>query len=846
MSSVLLILRRCALRHWRLAFKQQLALMLILALGSSVYLAVRLASNSALSGFETFTDGVTRQPDWTVQPLTGSLHEADLRAMRDVLGSRPVSLLPMVEETVTPALDKGNGEIGSRATWRLLGVDFVALLNLRGEAPAGLGATNLQSIRAGLYVSPKLGMKTGDALRVIVDDRVLTLMVSGVLPEIPGVPGLPAHLLLMDLPEAQAVLQRGDRVDRVEVLAHNSPTFPQLIEETGALLKSRWQVRDGANRRQLAGTMTQAFRLNLTILSLLALLVGGYLIFQALDGVVLRRRNEIGVLKSLGVTDRAIQIAFLLEAGLLGLCAGGLGVLLGWLGAQAAVGGVTKTMNALYGATSEQQAALSLSEALQALSISVLASLIAAWWPARMAARTPPAHMLGHHATPFEGGTVWLVEWIGWALLLFAFVLAQLPVLRFQNGARLPLAGYAAALFWLVGAGLAAGTTLRLIAQKKAPSALWRIALSYLRRPTVRHRFAVAALTSAVAMTTGMAVMVASFDHTMRGWIDRTMKADIYVSSAGAQSASSTHAITQKTVAELGQVPGVEETAFVQAKTLLWQGGEVLILGVNPAFAQKHGLYAWVEAPRHGEWWKTEDDFTPAIISESWSERFATRVGDTIDLAGHKVRVVAMNAEYGNERGSLTLPAAVFRTWFETDEAWRVALMLKPGTDAESVRNNIEAKQPGLSVFTNAHLRREALRIFRQTFSVTHALEVIGVVVAVVGLGLALTSLLLERRAVLATLHSLGMTRREIAQSAALEGLGVACAGAFTGIAAGLWLGWLLVYRINKQCFGWTLQFHAVWWHLAVLGAAVIATGMLVAALVGRWAALLPAEPTEE
>jgi putative ABC transport system permease protein len=233
-------------------------------------------------------------------------------------------------------------------------------------------------------------------------------------------------------------------------------------------------------------------------------------------------------------------------------------------------------------------------------------------------------------------------------------------------------------------------------------------------------------------------------------------------------------------------------------------------------------------------------------MSESWSERFETKVGDVIELVGRKVRVVAMNAEYGNERGSLTLPAAVFRQWFETDEAWRVALILKPDADAETVRDRIQNQHPGLSVFTNAHLRSEALRIFRQTFSVTHALEVIGVIVAVVGLGLALTSLLLERRAVLATLRSLGMTRSEIARSAALEGLGVACAGAFTGIAAGLWLGWLLVYRINKQCFGWTLQFHAVWWHLAVLGAAVIAAGMLVAALVGRWAAMLPAEHTEE
>lgn len=849
MSTVLLILRRCALRHWRLAWRQQAALMLILALGSSVYLAVRLASNAALSGFEAFTDGITRQPDWTVQAASGTLREKDLRAMREVLGHRPVHLLPVVEETVVPAQDTGNGEIGSRPTWRLLGVDFIALLNLRGEAPAGLGAARpaAQAMRSGVFVSPKLGKKEGDEMRLIVDDRVVSVTVAAVVAETPGVPALPTHLLLMDLPAAQELLQRDDRVDRVEVLARDSATFPHLRAETGELLKPRWQVQGGTDRREAAGTMTQGFRLNLTILSLLALLVGGYLIFQALDGVVLRRREEIGILKSLGVTNRAIQTAFLLEAALLGLCGGALGVLLGWAGAQGAVGGVTKTMNALYGATSEQHAALGFPEALLALSISMTASLVAAWWPARMAALTPPAHMLGRHATPFEGGTIWRVEWIGWALLLAAVLLAQLPVLRLESGTRIPLASYAAALCWLLGSGLAAAAVLRVLAQGRKSSPVWRVATSYLRRPTVRHRFAVAALTSAVTMTTGMAVMVASFDHTMRGWIERTMKADIYLSSAGVQSASSTHYISQETVQALEKMPEVSELSYVQSRILQWKGGEVLVLGMDPAFAHKHQLYAWAHAPAQAEWWKMKnEDITPAIISESWGERFNTQVGDVIELAGHKLRVAGINAEYGNERGSLTLPRDVFQQWFETDEAWRVALMLKPGMDAETVRTRIESTHPGLGVFTNAHLRREALRIFRQTFSVTHALEVIGVIVAVIGLGLAMASLLLERRPVLATLSSLGMRRGEIARAAAIEGLGVACAGALTGIAAGLWLGWLLVYRINKQCFGWTLQFHAVWWHLALLCAAVIAVGMLVASAVGKWAAGLPAKHAEE
>lgn len=820
MSTVLLILRRCALRHWRLAWRQQAALMLILALGSSVYLAVRLASNAALSGFETFTDGITRQPDWTVQAGAGSLREPDVRAMRGVLAHRPVHLLPVVEETVTPAQDSGNGEIGSRPTWRLLGVDFIALQNLRSEAPAGLAAAQPQAgtARPGVFVSSRLGMQEGDALRLIVDDRVITVTVAGVVAETPGVPALPRHLLLMDLPAAQEILLRGDRVDRVEVLAQDSALFPHLRAETGDLLKTRWLVTGGADRRQLAGTMTQAFRLNLTILSLLALLVGGYLIFQALDGVVLRRREEIGILKSLGVTNRAILAAFLLEAALLGLCGGALGVLLGWAGAQGAVGGVTKTMNALYGATSEQQAALGLREALLALSISLAASLIAAWWPARMAARTPPAHMLGRHAPPFEGGTVWRVEWAGWALMLVAVCLAQLPVLRLESGTRIPLAAYASALCWLLGSGLAAASVLRLAAQGKKASAVWRIATSCLRRPTVRHRFAVAALTSAVTMTTGMAVMVASFDHTMRGWIGRTMKADIYISSAGAQSASSTHHISAQTLKTLEARPEVAELSHVQSRILRWNGGEVLVLGIDPAFSHRHQLHAWVHPPASAEWWKARDGITPAFVSESWGERFGTKAGDVIELAGHKLRVVAMNAEYGNERGSLTLPQNVFREWFDTDEAWRVALMLKPGMDAETARTRIESAHPGLSVFTNAHLRREALRIFRQTFAVTHALEVIGVVVAVIGLGLAMTSLLLERRPVLATLRSLGMRRAEIARASAIEGLGVACAGALTGIAAGLWLG--LAAGVPHQ--------QAMLWLDAAVSCRVVAPGAAV------------------
>lgn len=841
-----LILQKCALRHWRMAWRQQVALVLILALGSGVYLAMRLANRAALSGFEQFTSSITRQTDWTITGTTGTLPEAWLREMRDALGERPVHLLPVVEETVMPYVPGRKAEIGSQATWRLIGTDFISLLNLRGQAPTGLDSRTRSA--DGVLVSDKRNLRIGDEFQVVLHERVVTLKVGGVISEMPGVPALPETMLIMDLPAAQQVMHREGKVDRVEVVVQQGEAFPQLREKCGEVLqgvaKNRWQVSGAEDRRSLAGTMTEAFRLNLTILSLLALFVGGYLIFQALDGVVIRRREEIGVLKSLGVRDAEIQRAFLIESLLLGLVGGGLGLLIGWLGAQGAVVGVSKTVNALYGASSVQSASLQWGEAALSMGIALVTSWIAAWWPAREAARTPPVHMLGRKSATFTGGLWWRAEWLGWALMALALLLAQIGPWRLSGGTRIPLASYAAALSWLLGTGLAAAWLIR---PMRHLSSVWdtvtlRLGISHLRRPTVRHRFAVAALASAVAMTAGMAVMVASFDSTMRGWIQRTMKADLYVSSAGAQSASSTHQISTGTVQKIRELPEIAEVAVLQVHKITLQGAPTMVMGVDARHTQKHDLYAWVRKPVAAGWWLDGG----AIINESFAERFALNVGDELDLpGGHHVKLVGIYADYGNERGSVTISDELFRQWFEGDMAWRVALFVKPGANADAVAETISEAHPGLSVFTNAHLRSEALRIFRQTFSVTYALEVIGVFVAVAGLGLALASLLLERSADLSTLRSLGMTGRQIARTSAWEGAGVAIAGAVMGLISGGWLGWLLIYRVNKQCFGWTLALSVPWTQIIGLLAAVILVGAVVASLVGKWAAKMRWEEQE-
>jgi putative ABC transport system permease protein len=823
-------------------------LLTILALGTAVYLAMRLANESALAGFARFSDTLTQNADWTLRPTAGALPETALGEMRDALGQHPVVLLPIIEATVVPHQIATTAGIGSRPTWKLAGIDLIALQNLRGNTalPESPAEPKPRSCFVSAEMAKAQGWSPGATLEVIVNDQVVSLHLAGIIPTLPDAPKPPDHWLLMDLPEAQSLLQRPGEVDRVEVITPIGAAFPHLRAETqqilGHIAQDRWQVISQEDRRALADNMTQAFRLNLTVLSLLALLVGGYLMFQALDGVVIRRREEIAILRSLGVTEKVIQRAFLAEAGILGLVAGALGVLMGWAGAQLAVSGVAQTMTALYGASSVSYATLRPSDVLLGIGLCVITSLAAAWWPARLAASTPPAQVLSRHARLWSGGKWWQSERLGLLLCGAAIVLAQLGPIRFTS-LRLPLAAYLAALLWLLGAGLLAGSLLRLFLWRK--TVVMAVASSYLRHPSVRHRFAVAALTSAIAMTTGMAIMIASFDTTMRSWVERSMKADIYLSSAGAQSASSTHVISADRLRGLQSHPGVAEVAPLLHTSVNLPTGPMHVLGAAVDFTARHDLYAWIARPT-ARW---QEDSAAVLINESLSERLQLRIGSSLELPtaiGSKtIRVAGIYADYGNEHGSVTLPQARFQEWFKLSDAWRVALMVKSGVDAETLAAEMQRQNPGLSVFSQRHLRGEAIRIFRQTFAVTYALEAVGVVVAIAGLGLALASLMLDRKTDLTTLRSLGFSARQLARSCAWEGVGLAVAGVVVGITSGLWLGWLLIYRVNKQSFGWTLSFDFPAGQMLALGFMILSTGAIISAFVGQWSARLKAEQHE-
>ena len=214
---------------------------------------------------------------------------------------------------------------------------------------------------------------------------------------------------------------------------------------------------------------------------------------------------------------------------------------------------------------------------------------------------------------------------------------------------------------------------------------------------------------------------------------------------------------------------------------------------------------SWIEKPNQeklsdGESW----------ISEPMMRKFSLKPGNIIEIptpSGFKrLTIKAVYADYSNETGTVMVNRKFIERFYNDKSVTNVAVYLNPETDANSWVNSIQKEFPNLFIRTNKKLRTESLEIFKQTFSVTYALETIAILIAVIGLGLTMTGLLLERKNELMNLRQIGTSRKEIAKSAMFEGLTLSIVGSLGGIALSLSLGWLLINKINVQSFGWTLN----------------------------------------
>jgi putative ABC transport system permease protein len=791
------------------------------ALGVGSVLSIRILDQGALGAFEG-----------TVRAVSGD-------AALTVVGSGPtfpeelypaVLADPGVAAAVPLTRTEAAVEGGPPLFLEVLGIDLLAPVRLpvqgaRGEVAGALGSPGW------IAVTPELaaerGWKVGDAVRVSAGGRRAALRI-GALVDFRRVSPLASRRLgVMDIAEAQSLLGPAGRLHQVDVFLAPGADAAQVSARLQDRLGPAVRVTTPEQRVAEASGLLAAFRMNLTALSLISLFVGGFLVYGSTQAAMVRRREEIGVLRCLGATRGQVVSLLLGEALLLGAAGTALGIPLGWAAARLGLKDVSATVQNLYLLEGIDRVALTPALLGLAAVLGVAGSLAGALLPALDVSRRDPRALLA---------TLTLEERASRAarpLLAAAVAAPALAAAAYLAlGPGRPWAGFLVALGILAALPLAAPALVLGLGRTGRPR---RFSFGWGARTLALHlqssAVAVGALSVAVAMLAGITVMVTSFRSTVVDWLDGTLHADVYVTTPTWSRARGEARLSSAALAQLERDPEAARIDRLRQTFVRMGGRRVPVVGVDAALPGGASRVSVIDGDAVEAFGRVLAG--GALVSEPLARREGLRPGRPVRLPGAsgpvELPVAAIYREYGSESGTVLLDLGTFARLFGEGAPSSAALYLAAGSNAEAAADRLRAALPEEAVVirTNRSLRAEVIAIFEQTFAVTRLLQAMGLVVAVAGVVLTLLTAARERRAEVALYRALGATRQQAFQVFAGKGLAIAGLGVGLGLPGGAALAWVLVRLVNRDFFGWTLQLD---WPLGLL--ALQALTILVAGFV--------------
>ncbi|MDQ3115994.1 MAG: FtsX-like permease family protein [Verrucomicrobiota bacterium] len=812
------------------------------ALGVALYLAIQIANHSANRAFEATIDVVAGKAQLEVRAPAGTLRDEFFPTSAKQEGVRAAT--PIVRGIVTlPAFP---GEYLD-----LLGIDILTNDDFRTFELTDFETEqqfDLQQWLRGprtLAISEELAqahkLKAGDEVGGQVNGRTVRLTIGFLLRTRGTSANANPHFAAMDIGWAQELLGRQGTLDSISLrLAPGSD--PRKV---AAALRKRLPpdvtVAAPAQRGEQVSKMLSGFELNLQAMSLVSLLVGMFLIYNTIEASVIRRRHEIGILRSLGVTRGEVRALFLGEAAVLGLAGIALGLAGGYFLARALVGTVAETISSLYVLLSVREVVVAPWIWLSALLLGLISVLAAAWLPARAAAAMDPVETL-HRGARIEKSVRLSRGWIVGAVVSLLLA-GALSFLALRTGP--PWLGFGAAFFVLAGfSAIAPEVTARFSRLVRGMSRKniepW-LAAQNLGRTLLRNSVTIASLAAAVAMTVGIAVMVFSFRQTVGDWINQTLIADLFIGPAANEIAGPTAFVPPAAIAFLKKNPAIAEVDTYRGLELPFRDQTIAIAVVSGKNRRNLRFLRGNNDQIIHRFYNEQC----VLVSESFARRFQVAEGDLLKLPSptgvETFPIAGVFYDYTRDQGTVFLSQQNFQQFWNDDRVNSLGVYLKTGADPAAVAEDFRARfsrSGEFSIYSNRLLRTRIFEIFDQTFAVTYVLRTIAVLVAVIGIFLGLTTLVTERSRELGVMRSVGASAAQIRRLLLWESGMIGLLASVLGLASGLCLSVVLTGVINRAFFGWTIQLAFPWASLAwtplwIVAAAVLA-GWIPAWRAGR------------
>jgi putative ABC transport system permease protein len=807
-------------------------IVLAVALGVAVVLAIDLAGNAATGSFRSSMETLAGDNDLEII-ASGGVPEDVVATLAPL--PYPIRISPRLEDFAIIA--------DTKKSLPLIGLDLVAEAGAFEENSAA--SANLSQPRRtspeplqhlgdsdAIWIGTSLGRKPGDRLQLLINDRVREYTVRGVYQDSNG----NESAIIMDIAAAQFALTRFGRVDRILLKVPRTPDLEGWTRRFRAVLPAGVDIRPqgartGENRRMLA-----AFRWNLRLLSYISLVVGAFLIYNAISVSVVRRRPDIGIVRALGAGRAAILAAFVGEAACFGLAGALIGLPLGRFMATGAVRLMSATVESLYVSSRPGPIALDAASLLLTLAIGVGIAVLSAYAPAHEASLVSPVEAMARGRREYEVRVRKTRDlWLALTLGLLASAAARAPAVSGKS-----LFGYLAAILLVAASALAipaavsAATSLfsKLIGGLLGVEAM--LASRSLGASLRRTSVLVAALSTAIAMMTAVGIMVGSFRRTVMIWMGDQLPADLYLRPAGSAAADRHPTISPGLAEEIAKLPGVAAVDRLRAYEISFEGMPATLASADlNVLRSYHNSDFFSGRPKEQVLAELRDS-NAVIVSEPFTYKHHLKAGDSITLSLGQTqasfRIADVYYDYSSERGNILMDRKTMLRYLPDPASSNLAIYVSPDAQPGMVRTEIEKVTAGHRVlmFSNRDLRTEAIRIFDRTFAITYALEAVAILVAVMGIAGALLALVIDRRRELGLLRFLGAATGQVRKLILIEAGLLGLLANLAGLALGFALSLILIYVINKQSFGWTIRFH--WPVEVLLGALTFVYGATVLA----------------
>ena len=822
--------------EWRAHPLRAVLAVVAIAVGVAMGFAIHLINAAAFNEFNAAVASLSGQADVQVAGREALFDESVYPRLASHAGVALAS--PVLE--VDAARADGPGAL------KIVGIDAFRAGYIAPDLMGVPDAAHPYDILAddAVFLSPAaqawLGTARGQTIAVRAGTRDLRLRVAG--PILRARSG--QRLGTMDIGALQWRFGLAGKLSRIDLKLRDGVDRAAFERGLAAELERDYPGRfavgrpGDANQESRSNNMSRAYRVNLTVLALVALFTGAFLVFSTQALSVLRRRSQFALLRVLGLPRRALLRQVLLEGASLGVLGALLGIAGGYGLAAAALALFGGDLGAGYFPGVQPRIAFAPGAALVYFGLGLGVALLGCLTPAWEAARAQPAIALksgNDEAALARLNRVWpaLV-----CLGLAAACAFAPPVFG------LPLFGYLAVALLLVGGiGLMprlAAAVFRLLDARlrgrEAHSPVLALTLARLANAPGQASIALGGVLASFSLMVAMGIMVASFRVSVDDWILHILPADLYVRGSGG---GNTGGFGPGEQAAIAAVPGVARSAFLRTRPVSLDPARpnVVLVARDIDAADPGRLLALV-----GESVPVPPGARPVWISEAMTDLYGLRVGATLRLPlGGRPQpffIAGVWRDYANQSGSAVVQLADYRALTGDTTVTDAALSVAPGADAARIEAGLRRLPFGaaLQLARPGDIRAMSLRIFDRSFAVTYLLEAIAIAIGLSGVAATFSAQTLARAKEFGMLRHVGVTRRQVLGILAVEGGALTALGVLTGFALGLVISLILVYVVNPQSFHWTMQLHLPWPLLASVAAVLVTASVATALVSGRYA----------